>query len=96
MKKDYFETLGVTPKDNVDTIRKAFWAISRICHPDTNKNPDAVRRFQEASEAYECLANPVKRQAYEAGFNTRTHNLRATVTEVVKGYSEKIKKKQKD
>ena len=34
-------------------------------HPDVSKEPDAVKKFKEISEAYAILSDPEKRQQYD-------------------------------
>ncbi|KAJ1446779.1 hypothetical protein M885DRAFT_491539 [Pelagophyceae sp. CCMP2097] len=65
-KRDYFEVLGVSRGEDKSAVKKAYFAIAKKYHPDTNKDDkDAVKKFQEASEAYEVLSDDDKRQAYE-------------------------------
>jgi len=64
-KKDYYEILGVSRNASVKDIKKSYFQLAKKYHPDTNKDADAVKRFQEVSEAYEVLSDDVKRKEYD-------------------------------
>ena len=65
-KRDYYEVLGVAKDATADQIKSAYRKLAMKYHPDRNPdNPDAKAKFQEASEAYEVLSNPEKRQRYD-------------------------------
>ena len=62
-KRDYYEVLGVSKTASADEIKSAYRKLAMKWHPDRNPdNPEAKSKFQEASEAYEVLSNPEKRQ----------------------------------
>ncbi|XP_016977063.2 protein tumorous imaginal discs, mitochondrial isoform X3 [Drosophila rhopaloa] len=64
--KDYYKTLGVAKNSNGKDIKKAYYQLAKKYHPDTNKeDPDAGRKFQEVSEAYEVLSDEQKRREYD-------------------------------
>jgi molecular chaperone DnaJ len=65
MKKDFYEILGLKKTATVDEIKKAYRKLALQYHPDRNKSPEAIEKFKEASNAYEVLSNPQKRQAYD-------------------------------
>ncbi len=65
-KRDYYEVLGVERSAGETEIKKAYRKAAMKFHPDRNPDdPSAEARFKEASEAYEVLSDPNKRQLYD-------------------------------
>ena len=65
-KRDYYEVLGLDRSAELDEIKKAYRKLAVRYHPDRNAGDgQAEERFKEATEAYDVLANPQKRQAYD-------------------------------
>ena len=74
-KQDYYQTLEVSRNASEAELKKAYRRLAMKYHPDRNPNdPQAEHRFKEAKEAYEVLADPQKRAAYDqfghAGLNS--------------------------
>lgn len=65
--KDYYEMLNVSRDADEKTIRKAYYGLAKIYHPDVSNLPDAEERFKAINEAYSVLIDPAKRAAYNAG-----------------------------
>merc|ERR1711944_267174 len=66
-KKDYYKILGVSPDANQKDIKKSYYQLAKKYHPDTNKGDNkAQKKFQEVSEAYECLSDETKIKQYDA------------------------------
>lgn len=73
-KRDYYEVLGVDKNAGETDLKKAYRKLAMKYHPDRNKGDEkAEKKFKEASEAYEVLRDPQKRQRYDqfghAGMN---------------------------
>ena len=65
--KDYYKILGVDESVTPEQLKKAFRKIAQESHPDTHPGDKAAEeRFKEASEAYDVLSDPEKRQKYDA------------------------------
>jgi molecular chaperone DnaJ len=65
VKSDYYELLGIRRDADRETIRRAFHAAARDCHPDVSSSPDAEQRFRALSEAYGVLSKPGARLLYD-------------------------------
>lgn len=66
MSRNYYEVLGVSPDATDDEIKRAFRALARQHHPDSNAgDPGAAERFKEIGRAYETLRDPERRRRYD-------------------------------
>jgi len=64
--KDYYKILGVSRNATEDEIKKAYRKMALQYHPDRNPgNKEAEEKFKLASEAYEVLRDPEKREIYD-------------------------------
>ncbi len=65
-KRDYYDILGVSRDADEDEIKKAYRKLAIKYHPDKNPDDkDAEDKFKEATEAYDVLRTPEKRQRYD-------------------------------
>jgi molecular chaperone DnaJ len=63
--RDLYEVLGVDRRASDAEIKRAYRKLAQQWHPDVNKDPEAPVRFKEASEAYQILSDPDRRQRYD-------------------------------
>ncbi len=65
-KRDYYKVLDVPRTATEADIKKAYRRLAMKYHPDRNPGDhEAEEKFKEAKEAYEVLAEPAKRSAYD-------------------------------
>lgn len=63
---DHYQTLDVPEMASAAEIKRAYRRLARAFHPDRNgSDPVAPERFRAIQEAYEVLAHPGKRAAYD-------------------------------
>lgn len=63
-----YDLLGVPPTANENDIRKAYYKLAKIHHPDKaqgSDNEQAEEKFKEIKFAYEVLTDKSKRDIYD-------------------------------
>lgn len=70
--KDYYAVLGIAGDASADIIRTSYRRKAQQYHPDRNSAPEAAEKFRDVQEAYEVLADPVRRYEYD---DNRRRNL---------------------
>jgi len=67
--KTYYEILEVMPNATQRDIRKAYFGLVKLYHPDKNENFEDTKKvrdkFEEISNAYEILSDEEKRVEYD-------------------------------
>ncbi len=66
MLKGLYAVLGLSRRATKAEIKDAFKKLALRYHPDRNKDPEAVSRFEEISEAYAILSDGDKRARYDS------------------------------
>ena len=65
---DPYEVLGVSRTASVEEIRKAYRDLAKKYHPDVNPKASAAEMTARINAAYNHLADPQKRSAYDNRF----------------------------
>jgi len=69
--RDYYGILGVAPTASDDEIRRAFWRLAKLWHPDRYRaapeqlREQAERRMRLLTEAHAALSDPARRAEYD-------------------------------
>lgn len=62
---NFYDVLGVPRNADSREIKAAYYRLAKKLHPDSNKAPDAIEKFQELQKAYSTLKDPDKRRQYD-------------------------------
>ena len=65
VEKDYYAILGVPQSATAEEIKRAYHALARRFHPDSQPGDGANSKFRDIRVAYAVLSNPHRRQAYD-------------------------------
>jgi len=73
---DYYQVLRVWPTASEDAIKKAYFRLAKLFHPDVVAKNEAPRTdhevdFKLVNEAYAILSDPVKRREYDDLFKRK-------------------------
>src|SRR6266516_902234 len=63
----YYEILGVRKEAKTEEISSAYRKLALQCHPDKNESPQAEKKFQEITKAYDVLGDEKRREYYDMG-----------------------------
>ena len=78
MKADYYSVLEAWPSSSLDDIKKNYFRLAKIYHPDiagdTVENRD---RFKLINEAYSILSDSQQRHIYDESLRKGKHNTKA-------------------
>lgn len=72
--KDYYKILEVNENASKEDIKKSYRNLAIKWHPDKNKDPDALQKFKDISEAYQVLYDKDKRNEYDNIRNYKQSN----------------------
>jgi len=67
----FYEILGVNKNADEKEIKKAYYSLAKLKHPDKvtdDQKEAATKEFQKIVEAYEILSDSKKRQLYDKSF----------------------------
>jgi curved DNA-binding protein CbpA len=66
LNSDYYSTLEIWPTASVDEIKRNYFRLAKLYHPDAaGDTPENRERFKNINEAYGVLSDPQKRAAYD-------------------------------
>ncbi|MCK4351448.1 MAG: DnaJ domain-containing protein [Candidatus Krumholzibacteria bacterium] len=81
MKADYYSLLEAWPSSSIDDIKKNYFRLAKIYHPDTAGDTAENRdRFKLINEAYGILSNSQQRHLYDESLRKGKHNTKAAQT----------------
>lgn len=81
--RHYYDLLGVSTNATSVELKKAYYKKSLSVHPDRNPNdPDAAKKFQDLSHAYQILSNDQARAVYDKNGVTESSEAEMQLTDI--------------
>jgi DnaJ-class molecular chaperone len=62
---DYYGVLNIPFASDSESVRKAYYRLAKVWHPDKNKDSEAATRFMEISDAYKVLSDETSKTFYD-------------------------------
>jgi len=63
--KDYYKLLGIQTDCSPKQLKRAYRKLAKKYHPDVAHSSRSVEMFNEITEAYDTLSDPMKRSVYD-------------------------------
>lgn len=82
---DLYKILEIKPTASEAEIKKAYFKLAKIYHPDKNNSPDATEKFQKINMAYEILINSETRYEYLKMDNNDRLNFIEIIEKILNG-----------
>ena len=76
--KDFYQVLLIDKKADRKEIKTAYYRLSKIYHPDMNKEPEAESKFKEIQDAYNVLGNEQNKKEYDRSRQQKTESSNPT------------------
>lgn len=86
-----YKTLELEQSATIEDIKRNYRRLAKKYHPDKNKSPDSVLKFQQINSAYEILLDDKSRMDYLT-FNSEKKNLFESFLEKI--FSNNLKKEE--
>lgn len=64
-KRELYGVLGLQATASGEEIKKAYYHLALLHHPDRNSSVEAKETFQRVGQAYEVLSDPARRRLYD-------------------------------
>jgi len=86
--KDYYSILEVSKDSSDADIKKSYYRLAKMYHPDSNPGKEA--KFKEISEAYSVLSDAKLKRQYESArsFQGFSRRMRSKANEGTYNYQE--------
>lgn len=80
MKTDYYSILEAWPSSSTDEIKKNYFRLAKLYHPDVaGDTPENRDRFKMINEAFSILSNPQNRHVYDESLRKSKNNSKGAV-----------------
>lgn len=64
-KRELYDVLELQPTASEGEVKRAYYRLALLHHPDRNGSQEARETFQLVGQAYEVLADPARRRLYD-------------------------------
>jgi curved DNA-binding protein CbpA len=72
---DYYAVLDLWPSSSIEEIKKKYFKLAKLYHPDVAGDTDENRqKFKKINEAFTTLSDPEKRREYDEILRRSTRN----------------------
>lgn len=68
---NFYTLLDVDKNCSKSELKKAYFKLSKIYHPDKNQDEDTTEKFLEVKQAYEIMSDEFFKTRYDAFMQTK-------------------------